>query len=66
MADYVRLIHRRSGGTYGWRRIRAELLDEYEMIVNRKLIRAITQAQRSRQRDGATIMDDFLTHPRAD
>ncbi|GAA1347701.1 IS3 family transposase [Arthrobacter roseus] len=41
MADYVRLIHRQSGGTYGWRRIRAGLLDEYEMIVNRKLIKAI-------------------------
>ncbi|WP_196884728.1 IS3 family transposase [Arthrobacter sp. CAN_A214] len=41
MADYVRLIHQQSGGTYGWRRIRAELLDEYEMIVNRKLIKAI-------------------------
>jgi putative transposase len=41
VADYVCLIHRQSGGTYGWRRIRAELLDEYEMIVNRKLIKAI-------------------------
>ncbi|MFD1848053.1 transposase [Arthrobacter flavus] len=40
MADYVCLIHRQSGGTYGWRRIRAELLDEYEMIVNRKLKRS--------------------------
>lgn len=41
MADYVCLIHRQSGGTYGWRRIKAELLDEYEMIVNRNLIIAI-------------------------
>lgn len=37
----MRLIHRKSKGTYGWRRIRAELLDECEMIVNRKLIMAI-------------------------
>lgn len=45
VADYVRIIHRRSGGTYGWRRIRAELLDEYEMIVNRKLINTIMAEQ---------------------
>lgn len=39
VADYVRLIHRQFGSTYGWRRIGAELLDEYEMIANRKLIK---------------------------
>lgn len=46
VADYVVIIHGQSGGTYGWRRIRAELLDEYELIVNRKLIKAVMQEQR--------------------
>ena len=47
MADYVVMIHGRSGGTYGWRRIRAERLDEYEMIVNRKLIKAVMREHRT-------------------
>ncbi|RNL61536.1 IS3 family transposase, partial [Arthrobacter oryzae] len=46
VVDYVVMIHGQSGGTYGWRRIRAELLDEYEMIVNRKLIKAVMREQR--------------------
>ncbi|RNL49460.1 IS3 family transposase [Arthrobacter oryzae] len=46
VADYDVMIHGQSGGTYGWRRIRAELLDEYEMIVNRKLIKAVMREQR--------------------
>ena len=29
MGDYAVMIHGQSGGTYGWRRIGAELLDEY-------------------------------------
>lgn len=28
-------------GTYGWRRIRAELPDEYEIVVNRQLVKAL-------------------------
>lgn len=45
MTDYVCLIYRQSVGTYGWRRIRAELLDEYKMIVNSKLVMAIIVEQ---------------------
>lgn len=42
VADAIEKIHRRSRGTYGKRRIRAELLDTYEMNVNHKLVSAIT------------------------
>ncbi|MEI4747897.1 transposase (plasmid) [Rhodococcus erythropolis] len=41
MADTIEKIHQRSRGTYGKRRIRAELLDTYEMNVNHKLMSAI-------------------------
>lgn len=41
MADTIEKIHQRSRGTYGKRRIRAELLDTYEMNVNHKLVSAI-------------------------
>lgn len=36
-----RKIHQRSRGTYGKRRIRAELLDTYDMNVDHKLVSAI-------------------------
>ncbi len=41
MADTIEKIYQRSRGTYGKRRIRAELLDTYEMNVNHKLVSAI-------------------------
>ncbi len=41
LADVITEIHVRSRGTYGWRRIRAELVDAYGQIVNKKLIVAI-------------------------
>lgn len=41
MADTIEKIHQRSRGTCGKRRIRAELLDTYEMNVNHKLVSAI-------------------------
>jgi transposase-like protein len=41
VADAITEIHQRSRCTYGGRRIRAALLDEYEMNVNLKLVRAI-------------------------
>lgn len=41
VADTIEKIHQRSRGTYGKRRIRAELLDTYEMNVNHKLMSAI-------------------------
>ncbi|NMM92119.1 transposase [Rhodococcus sp. SRB_17] len=41
VADTIEKIHQRSRGTYGKRRIRAELLDTYEMNVNHKLVSAI-------------------------
>ena len=41
LADVITEIHVRSRGTYGWRRIRAELADAYGQTVNKKLITAI-------------------------
>ena len=41
LADVITEIHVRSRGTYGWRRIRAELADAYGQTVNKKLVRAI-------------------------
>ena len=41
LTDLVLQIHERSRGTYGHRRIRAELLDAYSQSVNKKLIRSI-------------------------
>ena len=38
-------IWRQSRGTYGWRRIRAELADAYGQVVNRKLIRKIMRQE---------------------
>ena len=46
LSDVIAEIHDRSRRTYGWRRIRAELADQYGQQVNKKLIRAI-MAQRS-------------------
>lgn len=45
VADTITEIHQRSRGTYGGRRIRAALLDEFEMNVNLKLVRAIMAEQ---------------------
>jgi len=45
VTDTITEIHQRSRGTYGGRRIRAALLDEFEMNVNLKLIRAIMTEQ---------------------
>lgn len=45
VADTITEIHQRSRGTYGGLRIRAALLDEYEMNVNLKLVRAIMTEQ---------------------
>ncbi|WP_155769332.1 IS3 family transposase [Mycobacterium asiaticum] len=41
VADTITKIHQGSRGTYGGRRMRAALLDDYEMNVNLKLVRAI-------------------------
>jgi transposase InsO family protein len=41
LSDVIAEIHNRSRRTYGWRRIRAELADEYGQVVNKKLIRGI-------------------------
>jgi putative transposase len=45
VADTITEIHQRSRGTYGGHRIRAALLDDYEMNVNLKLVRAIMAEQ---------------------
>jgi transposase InsO family protein/transposase-like protein len=41
LTDLITEVHARSRGTYGWRRVRAELADAYGQAVNKKLIRAI-------------------------
>jgi transposase InsO family protein/transposase-like protein len=41
LSDVIAEIHERSRRTYGCRRIRAELADEYGQVVNKKLIRAL-------------------------
>ncbi len=41
LSDVITEIHERSRRTYGWRRIRAELADQYGQQVNKKLIRSI-------------------------
>jgi putative transposase len=41
VADEIGKIHRRSRGVYGKRRVRAALLDDYDMVVNLKLVEAI-------------------------
>lgn len=41
VGDTIAEIHHRSGGTYGIRRVRASLLNEFDMVVNRKLIRSV-------------------------
>jgi putative transposase len=41
LTDVIGEIHLRSRGTYGNRRVRAELADAYGQVVNKKLIRSI-------------------------
>ncbi len=41
LSDVITEIHVRSRGTYGWRRIRADLADAYGQIVNKKLVMAV-------------------------
>lgn len=45
LSDVIVEIHTRSRGTYGWRRVRAELADGYGQVVNKKLIRKIMRHQ---------------------
>jgi putative transposase len=45
LGDVIVKIHTQSRGTYGWRRIRAELADAYGQVVNKKLIRRIMRDQ---------------------
>jgi putative transposase len=41
LADLIRAIHTHSRGTYGWRRVNAELVYGHGVIVNRKTVRKI-------------------------
>jgi hypothetical protein len=45
LTDLVRTIHADSRGTYGWRRVNAELTYGHGVIVNRKTVRKIMRAQ---------------------
>jgi putative transposase len=45
LTELVRAIHADSRGTYGWRRVNAELLDGHGVLVNRKTVRKIMRAQ---------------------
>jgi putative transposase len=45
LTDLVVTVHANSRGTYGWRRVHAELIYGHGVIVNRKTIRKIMRAQ---------------------
>jgi hypothetical protein len=45
LTELVRAIHADSRGTYGWRRINAELVYGHGVIVNHKTVRKIMRAQ---------------------
>ena len=45
LTDLVRAIHADSRGTYGWRRVNAELIYGHGVIVNRKTVRKIMRIQ---------------------
>jgi putative transposase len=45
LTELVRAIHADSRGTYGWRRVNAELVYGHRVIVNRKTVRKIMRAQ---------------------
>jgi putative transposase len=45
LTELVRAIHGDSRGTYGWRRVDAELVYGHGVIVNRKTVRKIMRAQ---------------------
>jgi putative transposase len=45
LTELVRAIHANSRGTYGWRRVNAELLYGHGVIVNRKTVRKIMRIQ---------------------
>ena len=41
LADAIQQVHAASRGTYGFRRVRAELADAYGQVVNKKLVQSI-------------------------
>jgi putative transposase len=45
LTELVRAIHADSRGTYGWRRVNAELVYGHGLVVNRKTVRKIMRAQ---------------------
>jgi hypothetical protein len=45
LTELVRAIHADSRGTYGWRRVNAELIYGHGVVVNRKTVRKIMRAQ---------------------
>ena len=45
LTDLVRAIHAESRGTYGWRRVNAELVYGHGVIVNRKTVRKIMRVE---------------------
>jgi putative transposase len=45
LTDLVLAVHADSRGTYGWRRVHAELIYGHGIIVNRKTVRKIMRAQ---------------------
>jgi hypothetical protein len=45
LTDLVRAIHTDSRGTYGWRRVNAELVYGHGVVVNRKTVRKIMRIQ---------------------
>jgi putative transposase len=45
LTELVRAIHADSRGTYGWRRVNAELVYGHGVVVNRKTVQKIMRAQ---------------------
>jgi putative transposase len=45
LTDLVRAIHANSRGTYGWRRVNAELTYGHGVVVNRKTVRKLMRIQ---------------------
>ena len=65
LSDVIVAIWDRSRQTYGWRRIRAELADSYEQVVNKKLVQSIMRelgiAGLPRRRKGRPNLIDRTT-----
>jgi putative transposase len=65
LTDLVLAVHADSRGTYGWRRVHAELIYGHGIIVNRKTVRKIMRAEQLHGLPGMKKADSHhhLDHP---